>query len=45
MKECPLIEEFRRNPMAAMEFLDNHRRLGLKARVFVWLFSIMGLRK
>jgi hypothetical protein len=45
MEECPLIREFQRNPMKAREFLENHRRLGLKARVFVWLLSIFGLGK
>jgi hypothetical protein len=45
MEECPLIREFRRNPMAAMEFLENHRRLCLKAKIVVWLLSIVGLGK
>lgn len=33
-EECPLVREFRRNPMVAMEFLDNHGRLPLWVRLF-----------
>jgi hypothetical protein len=31
--------------MAAREFLENHRRLGPKARIVVWLLSLMGFGK
>lgn len=33
-EECPLIREFRMNPMKAMEFADNHRALPIWVRAF-----------
>lgn len=41
MEDCPLIEEFRRNPMAAMEFVDNHSRLPLWARLLNALVAMV----
>lgn len=32
MQECPLIREFRTNPMSAREFVDGHKRLPLWVR-------------
>lgn len=33
MEECPLIREFRMNPMRAMEFAENHRKLPVWVRL------------
>jgi hypothetical protein len=34
MEECPLIQEFAKNPMLAREFVENHARLPLWVRLF-----------
>jgi len=39
MEECPLIREFHRNPMAAMEFADNHVRLPMWTRLLNIIFA------
>ena len=40
MEECPLIREFRNNPMLAREFAENHLRLPLWVRLLHKFFGL-----
>lgn len=37
MEECPLARELLKDPMRAREFVENHARLPLWTRAFLWL--------
>jgi len=45
MEDCPLYKEFRRSPMLAMEFAENHGSMPLWIRVVCALIQKFMLKK